>query len=110
MAPTTNPVSKPSTASKSKSKVKTGAKNALGAPSQHTQGSRKGKRAWRKNVDIGEVEEGMEGLRAEERVVGSVSMNLDGFSLTYLLRIGRLFRNKKTMIFSRSMSKAMKKV
>lgn len=49
-----------------------------GAPAQHTQGSRKGKRAWRKNVDIGEVEEGLEGLRAEERVVGCVfSLSMD---------------------------------
>ncbi|KDQ56539.1 hypothetical protein JAAARDRAFT_131965 [Jaapia argillacea MUCL 33604] len=44
---------------------------ALGAPSQHKQSSRKGKRAWRKNVDLGDVEEGLEGLRAEERVTGS---------------------------------------
>lgn len=44
--------------------------SALGAPSQHNQGSRKGKRAWRKNVDLQDVEEGMEGLRAEERLTG----------------------------------------
>lgn len=41
-----------------------------GAPATYTQGSRKGKRAWRKNVDIGEVEMGLEEMRAEERVVG----------------------------------------
>ena len=44
--------------------------SSVGAPSQHNQASRKGKRAWRKNVDIGDVEEGLEGLRAEERVTG----------------------------------------
>jgi hypothetical protein len=59
---------------KSKSLSTSGAKetghSTLGAPSQHNQGSRKGKRAWRKNVDIGEVEEGLEGMRAEERVTG----------------------------------------
>ncbi|CAO3638124.1 unnamed protein product [Mucor hiemalis] len=35
-----------------------------------TQPSRKGKKAWRKNVDITDVEEGQEELRAIERVVG----------------------------------------
>lgn len=44
--------------------------SALGAPSQHNQASRKGKRAWRKNVDIDKVEEALEGQRAEERVTG----------------------------------------
>jgi nucleolar protein 53 len=43
-------------------------KISVGAPSQHNQGSRRKKRAWRKNVDIGEVEVGLEELRAEERV------------------------------------------
>ena len=45
-------------------------RSAIGAPSQHNQSSRKGKKAWRKNVDIGEVEQGLEGLRQEERVTG----------------------------------------
>ncbi len=44
----------------------------LGTPAQHSQPSRKGKRAWRKNIDIGEVEEGLEEIRQEERVVGFV--------------------------------------
>ncbi|KAN0094429.1 Ribosome biogenesis protein Nop53/GLTSCR2 [Tylopilus felleus] len=47
-------------------------KSKLGAPSQLSQSSRKGKRAWRKNIDIQTVEEGLESLRAEERVVGSI--------------------------------------
>ncbi|KAH9947852.1 P60-like protein [Amylocystis lapponica] len=46
--------------------------SSIGAPAQRNQGSRKGKRAWRKNVDIEDVEEGMEGLRAEERVTGTI--------------------------------------
>jgi nucleolar protein 53 len=46
------------------------ATSSVGAPSQHKQASRKGKRAWRKNVNIEDVEEGLEGLRAEERVTG----------------------------------------
>ena len=45
-------------------------KSTIGAPSQRTQGSRKGKKAWRKNIDIDEVEEGLEELRVEERVAG----------------------------------------
>ena len=52
------------------SATKRHSRSALGAPSQHNQSSRKGKKAWRKNVDIGEVEQGLEGLRQEERVTG----------------------------------------
>ncbi|KAJ7669742.1 ribosome biogenesis protein Nop53/GLTSCR2 [Mycena olivaceomarginata] len=47
------------------------ARSALGAPSQHNQPSRKGKKAWRKNVDLQEVEAGIEELRAEERATGT---------------------------------------
>jgi hypothetical protein len=32
------------------------------APQQHKQPSRKGKKAWRKNVDISEVQQGLEEL------------------------------------------------
>jgi nucleolar protein 53 len=32
------------------------------------QPSRKGKKAWRKNVDVTELESGLETLRSEERV------------------------------------------
>ncbi|GJJ14638.1 hypothetical protein Clacol_008904 [Clathrus columnatus] len=42
----------------------------IGAPSQHSQPSRKGKKAWRKNVDIGTIEDGLEIIRDQERVVG----------------------------------------
>ncbi|KAG5732943.1 hypothetical protein E4T56_gene7416, partial [Termitomyces sp. T112] len=56
-------VAGPSTSKKS-SKV------TSGAPSQLNQSSRKGKRAWRKNIDIQDVEHGMEEMRAEERVTG----------------------------------------
>jgi len=45
-------------------------RSALGAPTQLGQSSRKGKRAWRKNIDIQDVEKGMESLRTEERVLG----------------------------------------
>jgi Nop53 (60S ribosomal biogenesis) len=37
----------------------------LGAPQQHKQPSRKGKKAWRKNVDITAVQDGLETLREE---------------------------------------------
>lgn len=37
-----------------------------------TQPSRKGKKAWRKNVDITEIEKTLEGIRDEERITGFV--------------------------------------
>ncbi|KZT64456.1 tumor suppressor protein Gltscr2 [Daedalea quercina L-15889] len=46
--------------------------SSVGAPAQYKQSSRKGKKAWRKNVDIEEIEVGMEELREEERVTGSI--------------------------------------
>lgn len=41
-----------------------------GAPAQHSQRTRKGKKAWRKNVDISQEESAMEQAREEERVTG----------------------------------------
>ncbi|KAF9266567.1 P60-like protein [Marasmius fiardii PR-910] len=46
-------------------------KSSIGAPSQRSQPSRKGKRAWRKNVDLDDLEEGLEEIREEERVHGT---------------------------------------
>ncbi|KAF7309510.1 Ribosome biogenesis protein NOP53 [Mycena indigotica] len=60
----------PSSAS-TKATGKKPTRSAVGAPSQHNQPSRKGKKAWRKNVDIQEVEAGMEELRKEERATGT---------------------------------------
>ncbi|PFH47610.1 hypothetical protein AMATHDRAFT_67487 [Amanita thiersii Skay4041] len=51
--------------------VKKSATSSLGAPSQYKQASRKGKKSWRKNVDIEDVEEALEGLRTEERETGT---------------------------------------
>ncbi|KAJ7578394.1 ribosome biogenesis protein Nop53/GLTSCR2 [Mycena floridula] len=51
--------------------TKKSTKSAVGAPSQHSQSSRKGKRAWRKNVNIDDVEAAMEDIRTEERVTGT---------------------------------------
>ncbi|KAF8688674.1 Nop53 (60S ribosomal biogenesis), partial [Rhizoctonia solani] len=45
-------------------------KSRYGAPSQPSQSTRKGKKAWRKNVDIEDVEDRLEGLRDEERETG----------------------------------------
>jgi nucleolar protein 53 len=53
-----------------KSKKKLSAASVVGAPAQHSQSSRKGKKAWRKNVDIEDLEEKLEGLREEERTFG----------------------------------------
>ncbi|RSH78038.1 uncharacterized protein EHS24_002493 [Apiotrichum porosum] len=78
--PATKPYDRPAKASssaKSKGKGKAtatapvvdGAAN-IGAPAQHSQPSRKGKKAWRKNVNVTEVEDALERSRAEERVTG----------------------------------------
>ena len=50
-------------------------KSAVGAPSQVTQSTRKGKKAWRKNIDIDNVEDGLETIRSEERVLGMALHN-----------------------------------
>jgi nucleolar protein 53 len=50
-------------------------KSAVGAPSQLSQGARKGKKSWRKNIDIDNVEEGLETIRSEERVLGTALHN-----------------------------------
>lgn len=66
MAPTkTSKVS-----STSKSSIQKHSASGVGAPSQLAQSSRKGKKAWRKNIDIQPVEQGLESLRSEERVIG----------------------------------------
>ena len=40
-------------------------KRSIVAPQQYKQPSRKGKRAWRKNVDVTEVYDGLEVVREE---------------------------------------------
>lgn len=45
--------------------------SSVGAPQTHGQRSRKGKKAWRKNVDVSEIQEGLENAR-EEVIKGSV--------------------------------------
>jgi nucleolar protein 53 len=46
---------------------------AVSEPKQHKQPSRKGKRAWRKNVDITSVQQGLESLREETRQGGPMA-------------------------------------
>ncbi|KAJ5101554.1 60S ribosome subunit biogenesis protein NOP53 [Penicillium alfredii] len=46
---------------------------SVDAPHQHKQPSRKGKKAWRKNVDVTEVQEGLRLLKDEEIKGGLVS-------------------------------------
>ena len=41
------------------------ADSSILAPAQHKQPSRKGKKAWRKNVDVTEVQEGLEEVREQ---------------------------------------------
>lgn len=40
--------------------------SAIEAPHQYKQPSRKGKKAWRKNVDVTDVQEGLRQLKEEE--------------------------------------------
>ncbi|KAI0041261.1 P60-like protein [Auriscalpium vulgare] len=54
-----------------KASTRKSATSTVGAPAQHNQSSRKGKKAWRKNVDIEDVEDKLEGIRAEERTFGT---------------------------------------
>jgi len=71
MAPTKSN-SKHASASAVKQKKKLSATSVVGAPAQHNQSSRKGKKAWRKNVDIEDLEVKLDGLREEERTFGCV--------------------------------------
>ncbi len=45
---------------------------ALGAPAQHSQSTRKGKKAWRKNIDLDDVATGLEEITTVEIVTGCV--------------------------------------
>ena len=54
-----------------------------GAPAQKTQSTRKGKRAWRKNVDLQDIEAGIESLREEEIVTGYAILTMAGVPLNH---------------------------
>ena len=51
--------------------VKRTVSDAAGRPAQYQQLSRKGKKAWRKNIDLQNVEAAMEDAREQERVTGT---------------------------------------
>ncbi|GMM35076.1 Nop53 protein [Saccharomycopsis crataegensis] len=53
----------------------------VGRPSQTSQSSRKGKKAWRKNIDISEVEESIESRREELRILGAEVEDIKSDSL-----------------------------
>lgn len=55
------------------------------APKQFSQPSRKGKKAWRKNIDVTEVEHGLEELN-EEIIRGYLSPGLISCFLVLTLR------------------------
>ena len=94
------------------SEKKKSTSSLLGAPSQRNQSSRKGKRAWRKNVDLDEVEEGLEELRAEERASGFVPYFLQWLDLRVYTRHHKELRYRRsgTTNFSKSMCPGMTKV
>jgi nucleolar protein 53 len=94
MAPTKSN-SKHVSASAVKPKKKLSAASIVRAPAQHNQSSRKGKKAWRKNVDIEDLEEKLEGLREEERTFGCV-FYLSPFFRPSSNVICRLVLQKKT--------------
>ncbi|KAK2614485.1 hypothetical protein N8I77_001305 [Diaporthe amygdali] len=63
------------------------------APQQHSQPSRKGKKAWRKNVDVTEVKKGLEDLN-DEIIQGGVVAEKDSSEL-FVLDTGGDSRNTK---------------
>ncbi len=94
--------SKHASASAIKPKKKLSAASTVGAPAQHNQSSRKGKRAWRKNVDIEDLEEKLEGLREEERTFGCVFLSLKYSSkLECRLQANPTEENRQRAVYSR---------
>ena len=79
-----------------KSKKKSTAASAVGAPAQHNQSSRKGKKAWRKNVDIEDLEEKLESLREEERTLGCVSFFFLPTTVILKSTIARHYKKRQT--------------
>lgn len=67
---------------------------APGAPAQHKQPSRKGKKAWRKNVDVTEIQEGLEEVR-EEIIKGGVIAEKDSADLFQIDTAGDISIPKK---------------
>ena len=47
--------------------------SALGRPAQYQRSSRKGKKAWRKHIDLSATEAALEDIREQERVMGTAA-------------------------------------
>ncbi|KAG9228725.1 ribosome biogenesis protein Nop53/GLTSCR2 [Amylocarpus encephaloides] len=67
-----------------------------GAPQQYKQPSRKGKKAWRKNVDVTEVQEGLEEVR-DEIIAGGVIAEKDSADLFTLDIAGDIGVQRKVL-------------
>ena len=52
------------------------------APAQYKQSSRKGKKAWRKNVDVTEINSGLDEVR-DQIIQGYACLTLTVFALVY---------------------------
>jgi hypothetical protein len=91
-----------------KSKKKSTAASTVGAPAQHNQSSRKGKKAWRKNVDIEDLEEKLESLREEERTLGCAFFFLPRHCWSQAT-IARHYKKRQTANCSSSIPKATTK-
>ncbi|KUI55218.1 hypothetical protein VP1G_02584 [Cytospora mali] len=71
-----------------------GATGNPNAPQQHSQPSRKGKKAWRKNVDVTQVQKGLEDLN-EEIIQGGVIAEKESDDLFILDTVGNAANVKK---------------
>lgn len=67
-----------------------------GAPQQYKQSSRKGKKAWRKNVDVTDIQEGLEEVR-DELIKGGVIAEKDSSELFMLDTAGDVSIAKKLL-------------
>ncbi|EEY22233.1 60S ribosome subunit biogenesis protein NOP53 [Verticillium alfalfae VaMs.102] len=67
------------------------------APQQHKQPSRKGKKAWRKNVDLTEVEQGLNALN-DEIIRGGVAAEKDSADLFAIDTVGETDPKKKQRV------------
>ncbi|CRK19439.1 hypothetical protein BN1723_011864 [Verticillium longisporum] len=67
------------------------------APQQHKQPSRKGKKAWRKNVDLTEVEQGLDALN-DEIIRGGVAAEKDSADLFAIDTVGETDPKKKQRV------------
>ncbi|CAK7567637.1 MAG: hypothetical protein SEPTF4163_005604 [Sporothrix epigloea] len=71
-----------------------GLSGSFAAPQQHKQPSRKGRKAWRKNVDVSEVERGLE-ERNDEIIKGGIIKETESAGLFQIEESGDLELTKK---------------